>query len=222
MTDNFEQELRLLQLRFIGKILAGFTHESKNYLAIIKESAGLIDDMIKLGKPGEAASTQFLEITHSIEEQIEKSTGLFKYLNRFSHRMDTQLSAFNCNEALEELMALVTRFANQNRIELIKEFQQDLPQIYGNPSLIQFLVFSFLEENIKMLDKNSKIIIKTGTSNGSIMIKIIADGNLIEAEREKEEFPYETYNTVLKQLNGKITLESGAKTLIFPLKVSDI
>ena len=221
MTDNFEQELRFLQLRFIGKILAGFTHESKNYLAIIKESAGLIDDMIKLGKSGEEASGQFLEIIHSIEEQIERSTGLFKYLNRFSHRMDTQLSAFNCNEALEELMALVNRFANQKRIELAKDFQQDLPQIYGNPSMIQFLVFSFLEEIIKTLDKNSRIIIKTGTANGSVMIKIITDGNLLEVEREKEEFPYETYNTVLTQLEGKITSEPGVKTFTFPLKVSE-
>jgi nitrogen-specific signal transduction histidine kinase len=222
MTDNFEQELRFLQLRFIGKILAGFTHESKNYLAIIKESAGLIDDMIKLGKSGEAASTQFPEIIHSIEEQIEKSIGLFKYLNRFSHRMDTQLSAFNCNEALEELMALVNRFANQKRIELAKDFQQDMPQIYGNPSMVQFLVFSFLEEIIKSLDKNSRIIIKTATANGSVMIKIIPDGNLLGVEREKEDFPYETYNTVLTHLKGKITLESGVKTFTFPLKVSDI
>jgi nitrogen-specific signal transduction histidine kinase len=222
MTDNFERELRFLQLRFIGKILAGFTHESKNYLAIIKESAGLIEDMIKLGKSGEASSSQFLEIIHSIEEQIGKSTGLFKFLNRFSHRMDTRLSAFNCNEALEELMALVTRFANQKRIELVKDFQQDLPQILSNPSLIQFLVFGFLEENIKTLDKNSRIIIKTGYANGSVTIKIITDGNLIEVEGEKEEFPYETYNTVFKQLNGKITPESGVKTLTFPLKVSDI
>jgi nitrogen-specific signal transduction histidine kinase len=222
MTANFERELRFLQLHFVGKILAGFTHESKNYLAIIKESAGLIEDMIKLGKSGEEASGQFLEIIHSIEEQIEKSTGLFKYLNRFSHRMDNQLSAFNCNEALEELMALVNRFANQKRIELVKDFQQDLPQIYGNPSMVQFLVFSHLEENIKTLDKNSRIIIKTGTANGSITIKIIQEGNVLEAEKEKEEFPYETYNTVLKQLNAEITPETGAKTFSFPLKVSDI
>jgi nitrogen-specific signal transduction histidine kinase len=222
MTDNFERELRFMQLRFIGKILAGFTHESKNYLAIIKESAGLIEDMIKLGKSGEAASGQFLEITHSIEEQVEKSAGLFKYLNRFSHRMDTQLSAFNCNEALEELMALVNRFANQKRIQLAKDFQQDLPQIYGNPSMLQFLVFSYLEENIKTLDKNSRIIIKTRTASGSIIIKIIPEGNLIEVEGEREEFPYETYNTVLQRLEGKFSPEMGVNTFTFPLKVSDI
>jgi nitrogen-specific signal transduction histidine kinase len=222
MTEFFERELRLMQLRFIGKILAGFTHESKNYLAIIKESAGLIEDMIKLGKSGDEASGQFLEIIHSIEEQIEKSAGLFKYLNRFSHRMDNQLSAFNCNEALEELLALVNRFANQKKITLVKDFRQDLPQIYGNPSMMQFLVFGYLEENLKSLDINSRIIIKTGAANGSITIKIIPEGNLLEAEREKEEFPYETYNTVLKQLQGQITPETGAKTFSFPLKVSDI
>jgi nitrogen-specific signal transduction histidine kinase len=222
MTDNFERELRFLQLHFIGKILAGFTHESKNYLAIIKESAGLIEDMIKLGKFGEAASNQYLEITHSIEEQIEKSTGLFKYLNRFSHRMDTQLSAFNCNEALEELMALVNRFANQKRIELAKDFQQDLPQIYGNPSMVQFLVFSFLEENIISLEKNGRIIIKTEALNGSIIINIVPEGNLVEVGKEKMEFPYKIYDLVLKKLGGALIREKGALKFTFPLKVSDI
>ncbi len=222
MTGNFEKELKFLQLRFIGKILAGFTHESKNYLAIIKESAGLIEDMIKLGKSGEAASDQFLEIIHSIEKQIEKSTVLFKYLNRFSHRMDTRLSSFNCNEALEELTALINRFADQKRIELAKDFQQDLPQIYGNPSMVQFLVFSSLEENIISLEKNGRIIIKTEALNGSIIINIVPEGNLLEVGKEKGEFPYETYDIVLKQLGGALTREKGASKFTFPLKVSDI
>ena len=219
MTD-FEQELRVLQLRFIGKILAGFTHESKNYLAIIKESAGLMGDMITFGKSGEEASGQCLEIIRSIEEQIEKSTGLFKYLNRFSHRMDTQFSSFDCNEVLEELTALVLRFANQKRIELVKDFKQDLPQIYSNPSIVHLLVFSFLEDIITRLDKNSRIVIKTGNLNGSIMISIIPEGNFLDTE--KEEFPFETYDTVLKKLHGTITLEKGTIFFSFPLKVSDI
>ena len=222
MTDNFEQELRVLQLRFIGKILAGFTHESKNYLAIIKESAGLMGDMITFGKSGEEASGQYLEIIHSIEEQIERATALFKYLNRFSHRMDAQYSAFDCNELLEELTALVLRFANQKRIELVKDFQQDLPQIYSNPSIVHLLVFSFLEDDIMGLEKNSRIIIRTESAGGSVMLSIITEGRMLDAEREKGEFPFETCNTVLKNLSGTITLGEGKVTFTLPMKVPDI
>ena len=104
---NNEQELRFLQLRFIGKIMAGFTHEIKNYLAIIKESAGLIGDMVKKGKMSKNDIPEYLDIVHSIEDQIEKATEQFTYLNRFSHRMDSRLSTFNLNECLGELIALV-------------------------------------------------------------------------------------------------------------------
>jgi len=222
MTGNFEEELRVLQLRFVGKILAGFTHESKNYLAIIKESAGLMGDMLKFGKSGEEASEHYLEIIGSIEEQIEKSTGLFRYLNRFSHRMDNEFSAFDCNELMEELTALVFRFANQRRVELVRDFQEDLPQIFSNPSLIQFLVFSFFEDNIMRLDKNGRIIIRTESAGGSVKISVISEGSLLDAAREKGEFPFETCNSVLKHLSGTMTLGEGKTTFTFPMKVPDI
>ena len=73
MGNRCEQDLRYLQLCFIGKIIAGFTHEIKNHLAIIKESAGLIGDLIKFGKKGKDESAQYLEIIGSVEDQMERT-----------------------------------------------------------------------------------------------------------------------------------------------------
>ena len=36
------------ELEFFGKITAGITHEMKNVLAIIKKSAGLMEDIMSL------------------------------------------------------------------------------------------------------------------------------------------------------------------------------
>ncbi len=38
-------------LAFVGKIIADFTHEINNHLALIKESAGLISDICKGKNP---------------------------------------------------------------------------------------------------------------------------------------------------------------------------
>lgn len=209
-----EENLRLLHLRFIGKILAGFTHEVKNYLAIIKESAGLMEDLIKLGKASESDSGQNLEIIHSIEEQIEKTNILFRYLNRFAHRMDDQLATFNINESLEELIALVTRFANQKKITIEKYFDKSMPSIYSNPSLLQFVVYTVLEEKIRNLGKNSKIAIQTGVDENSVRIRLASEGNLIEGEGDATSIPYEILEKIIKQLGGNISEENGRETLM--------
>jgi nitrogen-specific signal transduction histidine kinase len=216
MENKNEQDLRLLHLRFIGKILAGFTHEIKNYMAIIKESAGLIEDMIKLEKSTKSDSGQYLEITRSIEEQIEKTNDLFRYLNRFSHRMDTELSTFSVNETLEELSALLNRFANQRKISLEKDFQKDIPSINSNPSMLQLLVFQFLEEKLTSLDKNSSLIIKTESANGSIAIRIIPKGNLLDVDKGK--FFYEFQDNVVRLLRGSIS--QGNKETVITIPVS--
>jgi len=215
-----ERDLRLLQLRFIGKILAGFTHESKNYIAIVKESAGLIGDMIQLGKNSGDDQESYLEIIHSIEEQIEKATNLFRYLNRFSHRMDTELCTFNVNETLEELIALITRFANQKKISLEKNFQQDIPSITNNPSLLQLLVFHFLEEQLTGLAKDSSLMLETSFSNGSVLVKIIARGNYQEAESEKGLTNNESHVYIIDQLRGTIAKENDLISISLPVSLS--
>lgn len=220
MENNNERDLRLLQLRFIGKILAGFTHESKNYIAIVKESAGLIGDMIQLGKKSGDESQAYLGIIHSIEEQIEKATDLFRHLNRFSHRMDTELCTFNVNETLEELIALLTRFAHQKKISFEKDFQQDIPSINNNPSLLQLLLFHFLEEQFTRLDKDSSIMLKTSVSNASVIIKIITKGIYLEAEAEVKPGTDKVNVYIINQLGGSVIEENDLISVSLPVSLS--
>lgn len=206
MGNRCEQDLRYLQLCFIGKIIAGFTHEIKNHLAIIKESAGLIGDLIKFGKKGKDESAQYLEIIGSVEDQMERTVELFNYLNRFAHRMDMQTAVFNVNDSLEELVALVNRFAHQRKITLEKEFQRDLPPIKNDPPLFQFLVFCLIENTLMALDKNSKIVLKTSVSADRILVSIVPKGNFIESQQGP--CSREIQDDVIKQLGGSIERDS--------------
>jgi nitrogen-specific signal transduction histidine kinase len=215
-----EHDLRLLQLRFIGKILAGFTHESKNYIAIVKESAGLIGDMIQLGKNSGDEPDTYLEIIHSIEEQIERATNLFRYLNRFSHRMDTELCTFNVNETLEELIALITRFANQKKISLEKDFQQDIPSINNNPSLLQLLIFHFLEGQLTGLAKDSSIMLKTSVLNRSVAVQIITKGNYLETVTEKGPETDTIHDYIINKLGGAIVRDNDLIIITLPVSLS--
>lgn len=207
-------ELITSQLSFIGKVLSVFSHEINNHLAILKESVGLIGDLIELGKTSSRKDLkEILKITQSIKNQIEQTTYFCDKLNGFGHGMEEPLSAFNIHKSIEELMVLLRRFINQKMICLEKDFTANMPLIYSNPLKIQFLIFCLVEKHLKRLDKNSKIIIKTVYSNDSIGITIIPKGNLIETDEEVI-CNDEIYKHIIKQLGGTISQKTADETTI--------
>lgn len=215
MEHEKEHDLRTLQLSYIGKILSSLTHEIKNHLAFIKESAGLIGDLIESKKSlAKQDLQQSLDILRSIEDQIKKTSELCTYLNRLAHRMDKPVSTFSVNESLEELLVLLTKLASQKRISLERDFHRDIPTIYNDPATLQFLVFCVIEEKLKKLDKNGSITVKTGHSSGSIKIEVIAKGSLMETVEEGI-CPSEIHRLVINQLGGSISekVEETAITL---------
>ena len=217
MDEKKEQDLRFLQLNFIGKIIASFTHEIKNHAAIIKESAGLIGDLLKLGKSSKSESQQYFEIISSIEEQVERTTKQCSNLNRFAHRMDMQFSQVNVNECLEDLLALLQRVANQKRITFEQDFQRDLPSIHTDPSMLQFLAFCTIEHKILKLGKNAIIIVKTTHSNGTVTVTITARGDFIATDTETGTCPQEIHDYVIKQLHGTILQQEGETIVKLPV-----
>ncbi len=213
-----EHDLRVSQLSFIGIILSGFTHEIKNHLAFIKESAGLIGDIIESRKSlAKQDLQQTVNIIHSITNQIGKTSELCNYLNCFAHRMDSPMSTFSVNESIEELIVLFNRFANQRRISLETDFQKNLPLINSDASRLQFLIFCFIEEMIRKLDKNSRITVKTASSKDSIMIWLIQEGSVITPVEEKSPCLFELRHDVIKQLGGNLSQEDKEVIIVIPL-----
>jgi nitrogen-specific signal transduction histidine kinase len=207
-------ELITSQLSFIGKVLSVFSHEINNHLAILKESAGLIGDLIEFGKTSSRKDLkEILKITQSIKDQIEQTTYFCDKLNGFGHGMEKPLSAFDIHKSIDELMVLLRRVINQKRISLEKDFTANMPLIYSNPLKIQFLIFCLVDKHLKRLDKNSRIIIKTVYLNDSIGITIIPKGNLIETDEEvtcKDEI----YKHIVEQLGGSISQKTADETTI--------
>jgi C4-dicarboxylate-specific signal transduction histidine kinase len=216
------EELTTSQLSFIGKILAVFSHEINNHLAILKESAGLIGDLIELGRTSSRKELkEILKITQSIKDQIEQTTYFCNKLNGFGHGMEKPLSAFNIHKSIEELMVLLGRVMNQKIVRLEKDFTANMPLFYSNPLKIQFLIFCLIEKHLKRLDKNSRIIIKTAYSNDSIGITIIPKGNWIETNEEEVICSDEICEHIIRQLGGSVSRKTGDETtIIFPVSLS--
>lgn len=222
MEHEKEHDLRALQLSYIGKILSSLTHEIKNHLAFIKESAGLVGDLMESKKSLEKQDLQqSLDILRSIGEQIRKTSELCTYLNRFAHRMDKPFSTFSVNESLEEVLVLLTKLASQKRISLERDFHKNLPAIYNDPAKLQFLIFCIIEEKLCKLDNNSKIIVKTAHSSGSVTIEVISCGNSMVTVGEGI-CPKEIHQYLIKQLGGSVSPKGADTAVALPVTGSSV
>jgi C4-dicarboxylate-specific signal transduction histidine kinase len=158
------------RLQFIGKVLAICTHELRNHLAIIRESAGLIMDTVDyaISKRQVPNITKPLE---NIDKQANRSTAFLTVLSSFCHRLDHETSTFDINKLIEELLTLINRRLNQQEIVVSRDYEEDMRSVENCPSLLQFLLFCVIER----LPNRSSLTIKTKSDRDGIMILLISD-----------------------------------------------
>jgi len=179
MTHSDNDSFRDMQMAFIGKLMAGLSHEFKNHLAIIRELNGLTHDLLLLEKSGQPAEAErLIKNIAGIEERIGQAAEMCRFLSSFSHRMDQPLASFNVTEVLRELIYLLHRFARQHQVELVTSFGEELTPIYNNPALLQFTVFCIVGPALESLAKNSRIEITAAQMGVGIQILMSLEGEM--------------------------------------------
>lgn len=140
------EDIRSMELSFFGKMTAGFTHEVKNVLAIIKENAGLMEDILLMmrGEPLPKVERLARAIA-SIQEQADRGVELSNSLNRFAHSADHPRAHVDLNLLIEQLGLLAQRFARLREIELEATPCDGVVQVDTNPVGLQIALFKGLE-----------------------------------------------------------------------------
>ena len=165
-----------LQLAFIGRIMSCYTHEVKNYLAIIKETGGLMKDVIRIKKGKGMDEKQFLGLVEGIDEQINRAVAITDYLNRFAHRMESGSTTVSINELIEELLALMGRLAYRKRITFKKDLSRSLPETNLDPTAFHYLLFCLLDTKMSDLDRNGVVCVGSSYSGGCYRITVCTEG----------------------------------------------
>ena len=114
-----EIEVKANELAFFGKIAAGVTHELKNVLAIIKESNGLMADLLAMLKETPFVYREkFQRSIGRIEEQVRRGTEITSRFNGFAHGVDHPVASIDLNAIVAQTVLLAARFARLQHVEL--------------------------------------------------------------------------------------------------------
>lgn len=130
--------------RFFGEVSASVAHELQNVLAIVKETAGLMQDNLLMQKDAlspEIAETFSKTITR-IQEQTERGGKITAGLNGFAHTADLPETGVVVSEVVQRLVFLSRRiFQNMGLGAEVDEIDASLV-IKTDPVRFQMLVFN--------------------------------------------------------------------------------
>jgi len=171
-----EKLVQSQKLASVGELSAGIGHEINNPLAIISQETEWMQHLLK--QIGERDSKEVAELQDSLKEvlhQVDRCREITQNLLDFARRKDPVFQEVNVNKLIEDLSRLVEKEAILHQIEILREFQQDLPLVQTDAPSLRQVVLNLLTNATHAVQKDGKIRIATKRSqNGSVDI-IVAD-----------------------------------------------
>ena len=100
--DNAKDGFGYDSMAFFGRVNASISHELKNVMAIVSETAGLLGDLADMASSENPISPAMLkDCTDSIMEEIQRGFFVIRQMNRFSHSIDKPAESVNLPDVID-------------------------------------------------------------------------------------------------------------------------
>jgi signal transduction histidine kinase len=209
MDANIENSIRQEQMESFGRLMAGLAHDMKNHLGIIRESNGLMGDILSMGTPCEDATmvARLQKSIDTIERRVVIAANMMHHLSGIAHRPDTVFSSFLVNVLIEEEYTFLERFSRLKQVEVVYNFGEGLPTVYNDPAMFQHVFYRVYSLCLDQLDSGQQLIIITRPDSNGVEVILRLNGN---SEASLEPFAENNLSAAIGKLGG--ALEPGAKS----------
>lgn len=239
-----EELIQSSKMAALGKLAAGVAHEVNNPLAVIREKAGWMRDLLE--EEDVKASPNFQEFedaVNKIEQHVERAGNVVHRMLGFARRMEPVCNDIYVNDVLKQTTAFLDNEIRFRNIELIWRLNPDIPTIQSDASQIQQVILNLFNNAIDALDRNGHITVTTGyePEHDMVSISIRDDGPGMDKEVQRRIFdPFFTTKkvgegtglglsisySIISKLGGSIRFESevGQGTefiILLPVKHHD-
>jgi two-component system NtrC family sensor kinase len=225
---NWLLDERLLQsqkLAAIGQLSAGIAHEINNPLAIIRQEAEWMQQVLKKAASVAAGEREELQGSLSqIVQQVDRCTEIIRNLLDFARKREPVIQTVDVNRLLNDMTMLVEKEAKHHNIKIVREYDRDLPGIYSDAPQLRQVFLNLLTNAAHAIGQDGTITLATFcTADGAVHIKISDTGCGIAPENLAKIFdPFFTTKPeglgtglglsishgIIQRLGGEIRVES--------------
>lgn len=133
-------------LRFFGTISASISHEIKNALAVISESAGLAQDLLNAAESGRPVDEMRLKKTvQRISNRVGIADEIIKNMNAFAHSIDKPVLKTDIAKTVDIVASLTRRLFDMQGMTLKVEPPADPVVITTAPFYLENMTWLLLE-----------------------------------------------------------------------------
>jgi two-component system NtrC family sensor kinase len=239
-----EELVQSSKMAALGKMAAGVAHEVNNPLAVIREKAGWMRDLLEEEDVRSSPNFQeFEDAVEKIEQHVERAGNVVHRMLGFARRMEPVCNDIQLNEILRQIATFLDNEMRFRSIELVWNLDQNLPTVQSDAAQIQQVILNLVDNAIDAIDRNGCITISTGfdAGNDTVRIGIRDNGPGMDKDVQRQIFdPFFTTKkvgdgtglglsisyTIISKLGGSMCFESevgqGTEfTIILPVKHHD-
>ena len=207
------------KLSALGEVISSVAHEMNNPLTGVMGYAQLL--------LGDARDEKTRERLQQILEEGQRCKMVVENLLTFSQHGESDMSAQNANELVNETAALCLYQLRTDGIELVTELEPDLPSVEMNPRRMQRALLNILNNAqhalVKSGRENATITLSTSSRDNAVRIQVSDNGPGIPLEHQNRVFdPFYTSHDfgeaiglglsvaygIVQDHGGNITLQS--------------
>jgi C4-dicarboxylate-specific signal transduction histidine kinase len=131
-------------LKFIGKVNASISHELKNILAVISETAGFLGDLTESAKRGRPLEFETLSsCSDAIVKEVQRGFAAIRQMNKFAHSVDDPVKRTGLADVVELMVELSKFLSYAGKIRFDRANGAEI-EVFTSPFLLQDVVYRTL------------------------------------------------------------------------------
>ena len=198
-----EQET-LNRLAFFGRMNAHISHELKNILATISETAGLLMDLMDMYGVGKGPQAERLpQLCERIDSLVTRGNDTVRNMNRFAHSVDEPVKQIDLGELLELTASLSAYMPFARKVEL--DLLAETAVVQTRPFLVLNLLYACIAGIFPAVDVKTRLKITLDTAPDGA--RIILD----PAPTAPQDV-----DDITERLGAKLRHEKGVLTIELP------
>jgi two-component system NtrC family sensor kinase len=178
-----ERLVQSQKLAAIGEMSAGIAHEINNPLAIIRQEAEWMQHLLNKGSLAGGEVQELQGSLHQVVQQVDRCTEIIRNLLDFARKREPVLQGVGLNRIIEDMTLLVEREARHSNIEIVRQYEVDLPAVHSDAPQLRQVILNLLTNATQAIGKDGTITITTRrTGAEAVEVEVSDTGCGIPAE----------------------------------------
>jgi hypothetical protein len=148
------------KLASIGELASGIAHEIRNPLAGIGAAVEVLAD-----KNNGNGNGQYQEVAGEIHQQISRLNRTLRDLLDFARPREPEVEPCDVHEVINPMLALVRPDAQKNHVQIVEEFDPNLPPISADAQQLQQAILNVLLNAVQAMPNGGTLTVKTESSH---------------------------------------------------------